>query len=126
MGTAIISGAVALVGSILTFIVSMKQIQNKQQTAQAEQLATLKKELTEKLDEHRTEYLKGIDEVKESLKSSDDKISDLKGSYQTSIATINLSLSNLTAQVEKHNSVIERTFLLEKDVAVLKNELGKK
>lgn len=108
-------------GSVLVYKSQIKQLEANQKKSQEEQLTAFKNELNNKLDEHRKEYLKGIDEVKDSIADTNGKLTDLKASYQTSIATIDLSLSNLSRNVEKHNSVIERTFLLEKDVAVLKN-----
>lgn len=108
-------------GSVLVYKSQIKQLEVNQKKSQEEQLTAFKNELNNKLDEHRKEYLKGIDEVKDSIDDTNGKLTDLKASYQTSIATIDLSLSNLSRNVEKHNSVIERTFLLEKDVAVLKN-----
>lgn len=108
-------------GSVLVYKSQIKQLEVSQKKSQEEQLTAFKNELNNKLDEHRKEYLKGIDEVKDSLDDTNGKLTDLKASYQTSIATIDLSLSNLSRNVEKHNSVVERTFLLEKDVAVLKN-----
>lgn len=38
-------------------------------------------------------------------------------------ALIEYKLDELTKRVDKHNNVIERTHELEKDVAVIKNEL---
>lgn len=109
-------------GSVLVYKGQIKQLEASQKASQKEQLGELKKELTSKLDEHRKEYLEGIADVKNSIENTNAKMTDLKSEYQTSIATINLSLSNLTKQVEKHNSVVERTYVVEKDVAVLKNK----
>lgn len=108
-------------GSVLVYKGQIKQLEASQKASQKEQLGELKKELTSKLDEHRKEYLEGIADVKNSIENTNAKMTDLKSEYQTSIATINLSLSNLTKQVEKHNSVVERTYVVETDVAVLKN-----
>lgn len=38
-------------------------------------------------------------------------------------ALIEYKLDELTKRVDKHNNIIERTFALEKDVAVIKTEL---
>lgn len=39
------------------------------------------------------------------------------------IAVLQTEMKNLTAEVKKHNGVIERTYNLEKDMAVVKNEV---
>lgn len=106
---AIISGAVALVGSILTFIISMKQIQNKQREEQAKQLEQLRTDLTKKLEEHRTEYINGITEVK-------DKISDMKAAYQQTSTVMGLKIDALEKKQDVHNSLISRMYEAEKKV----------
>ena len=104
---AIISGVVALVGSILTFIVSMKQIQNKQREEQAKQIEQLRTDLTKKLEEHRTEYINGISEVK-------DKISDMKTAYQQTSTVMGLKIDALEKKQDVHNSLISRMYEVEK------------
>ena len=44
-------------------------------------------------------------------------------SNSRSQAVIEVKLDNLAAKVEKHNSMIERTYALEQDVAVLKRDV---
>lgn len=44
-----------------------------------------------------------------------------QASFDKAIAIIEYRINELSARVEKHNNVVERTYALEKDVAVLKN-----
>lgn len=104
---AIISGVVALVGSILTFIVAMKQIQTKQREEQAKQLENLRADLNKKLEEHRTEYIDGIMEIKE-------KISDVKAAYQHTSTVMELKIDALEKKQDVHNSLISRMYEVEK------------
>ena len=41
-----------------------------------------------------------------------------KAQLDTAIALINLKIDQLTAQVEKHNNLVERTYQLERDVTL--------
>lgn len=108
---AIISGVVALVGSlvgsILTFIISMKQIQNKQREEQAKQLEQLRSDLNKKLEEHRTEYIEGITDIKE-------KISDVKTAYQHTSIVMELKIDALEKKQDVHNNLISRMYEVEK------------
>ena len=78
-----------------------KELAEKQR--QAEQLEKFKEEIIKTLDTHRKEYLEGIDGVK-------DTITDMKATYQTTVATVSLQISNLEEKQDKHNSIIERTY----------------
>jgi outer membrane murein-binding lipoprotein Lpp len=44
-------------------------------------------------------------------------------SNSRSRAVMEVKIDNLTRQVEKHNCLIERTYALEQDVAVVKTEI---
>lgn len=44
-------------------------------------------------------------------------------SNSRSRAVMEVKLDNLTTQVEKHNRLVERTYALEQDVAVVKAEI---
>lgn len=46
---------------------------------------------------------------------------EIQASFNQAIAVIECHITELSARVEKHNNVVERTYALEKDVAVLKN-----
>lgn len=84
----------------------------KAQKLAFDSLADIRKSITDTLAEHKDEYLSRIKGVENS-------ILETQAVYQQTIAIFDVKLENLTKQVEKHNSVVERTFLLERDVAVL-------
>lgn len=44
-------------------------------------------------------------------------------SNSRSRAVMEMKIDNLTRQVEKHNCLIERTYALEQDVAIVKTEI---
>lgn len=79
---------------------------------QTKQLEKFKEEIIKTLDEHRKEYLEGIEGVK-------DTISDIKAAYQTTVATVSLQINNLEEKQDKHNNIIERTYKLESEVKLL-------
>lgn len=78
------------------------------------QMDSFKDEIVSTLNNHREEYLKGIESVK-------DDITDLRAEYKQSQAVISLQIGNLEKKQDKHNSTIERTYKLEQEVEVLKN-----
>lgn len=63
--------------------------------------------------ENKELVLKKVDELKED-------ISDINAVVQQQIATQTLEIKHLTAQVEKHNGVLERVFKLEQAVEDMK------
>lgn len=101
----IISSGVVLVGYILV-----------DRREKSKQLDGFKNEVMDTLKEHREEYLKGINEVKDS-------ITDLTAKTQQTQAILELKIDALEKKQDKHNSIIERTYALERDVAVLKTEI---
>ena len=50
-----------------------------------------------------------------------DDISGINANVQQQIAIIDLKISDLTKQVERHNSVVERTYAIEKSIGILEN-----
>lgn len=117
---ALITGGITLIGSILAFRTSSKQIQLKQKEIQESQFKEFKSEINSKLDNHKKEYLNGIENVKQGLNSLSDEVTDLRATYQEAISLIECKIDNLEKKQDKHNSVIERTYKLEADVAILK------
>ena len=69
------------------------------------------------LNDHREEYLSGIQDVKDEVKS-------VKSTVELNQALTNEKIDTLSARVEKHNGVLERTFKLETEMAVAKEEIG--
>lgn len=82
-----------------------------------DEIAEQKKDYMKHLKEDKEEYLEGIKRVEAS-------ILEMQAVYQQTVAIVDIKIENLTKQVEKHNSVVERTYGLEKDVAVLKQQIG--
>lgn len=102
---AVIGGAVTLTGYILVD----KREKNKQ-------LDNFKEEVIKTLNSHRTEYLNGIAEVKSN-------ISDIKTAYVQSQSVIELKIDSLEKKQDKHNSLIDRMYHTEQDVAVIKEQI---
>lgn len=117
----IISGAVSLITAVLVFITNNKKLRAEQEKMFAEQLKAqdakideFKKEITKTLLDHKDLYIREINDVHSSITA-------IKAENQQFQATFTLQIDELSRRVEKHNSVVERTFALEKEVAVLDN-----
>lgn len=91
---AIISGAVALVGSLTTWRVTARKDQ----------------------DETRKQLKAEIDGLKED-------VSGIEATFQQHIAVIDVKIDTLSERVEKHNNVIERTYKLEQAVEDMKKAM---
>lgn len=70
------------------------------------QMDGFKDEIVSTLNNHREEYLKGIESVK-------DDITNLRAEYQQSQAIIGLKIDALEKKQDAHNSVVTRVFQLE-------------
>lgn len=68
-------------------------------------------------DENKKLVLSKVEELKTET-------SDVKAVVQQQIATQTLEIKHLTAQVEKHNGVIERVFKLEQAVEDMRVRIG--
>lgn len=77
-------------------------------------LNDLKKEITDILENHREEYLKGIDDVKHS-------VLEMSSVYQQTVAIIELKIDNLEKKQDKYNHLQERMAQAQLDIAVLDN-----
>ena len=117
----LISGIVTAFGAVLGFIATPKSVKQKEEENRQKQLADLENRLSDKLSRHKEEYLQEIGSVKTSIRSLEDTITEMKAEYQTTVATVSLQIDTLEKAQNKHNSVIERTYALERDVEVLKN-----
>lgn len=117
----LISGIVTAFGAVLGFIATQKSVKQKEEENRQKQLADLENRLSDKLSRHKEEYLQEIGLVKSSIRSLEDTITEMKAEYQTTVATVSLQIDSLEKAQNKHNSVIERTYALERDVEVLKN-----
>ena len=98
--TTIISTIASLAVAFGTWHVTIKKDREKQVD-----------EIKSMLDSHREEYLGKIRDVQ-------DDITEVNSTVQNQISIIEVRISDLTKSVDKHNQVIERTFLLEQTTAV--------
>lgn len=119
--TAIISGVVTLICALLTFIATQKKARSEQiqrledfQKEQQKQIVQFQKDVREEMSTLQDSYSEHLVEVKTM-------INELRASYQQMQATIEIRLDNLEKKQDKHNSIIERTYELERQVAVLDN-----
>lgn len=97
-----------------------KSLNNAHKYAQ-DSLDEMKSEIMESIKEQRdliqkdkTDYIDGIQEVKAS-------ITEMSGVYQQTVAIIEIKIDNLEKKQDLHNSVISRTYELEKQVSLLDN-----
>lgn len=95
-------------------IKQIKKSLNEAHNYAQKSLDAMRKEILDTINKDRGEYLNGIKEVKES-------ITEMSSAYQQTVAIIELKIENLTKQVEKHNSVVERTYANEKAIGILEN-----
>lgn len=98
--TTIISTVASLIVAFGTWTITMKKDREKQMT-----------EIKDILNNHRDEYLGKIRDVQ-------DDITNVNSTVQQQVAIIEVKISDLSKEVEKHNQVIERTFKLEQTTAV--------
>ena len=101
-----ITAGMSLIVAFGTWHITMKKDREKQVG-----------EVKKILDNHREEYLSGIQDVK-------DEVSDSKATVQTYIAVTNEKIDTLSKRVEKHNNIIDRTYKLETEMAVAKEEIS--
>ena len=122
--TAIITGAVAVVTTMITATVTYRLSVKKDRN---EQVAAVKSELIKY-------HEKNCDEIKEirenDLRKLGDSFTEMGANLQQKIAIIELSLEHtrqdittLSNRVEKHNGVIERTYRLEDNDKLLDEKI---
>lgn len=101
-----ITAGMSLIVALGTWHVTMKKDREKQT-----------EEVKQVLDKHREEYLSGIQEVK-------DEVSSVKSTVKLNQAVTNEKIDTLSDRVERHNNVIDRTYKLESEMAVAKEEIS--
>lgn len=110
---ALIAGAVTLITSMGTWHFSMKKDRDKQRD-------DLKAELLAYHEKNRAE----IKDIREhDLREIRDDLTDMGANLQQKVAVIDEQIRTLSARVEKHNQVVERTFRLEATVADIKSDI---
>lgn len=110
----LITGIVTALGSILGFIGTIHAQKQKALEAHENAQNQLKNDLEAKLDAHKKEYLSEITSVKDSL-------TEMRAQTQNWQSVMEVRFDNLEQKVMKHNNFMERVATLEKDVAVLQN-----
>ena len=110
----IIEGGVTIVGSVLGFIGVVYVQRKKSVDAHIETQKAFQKEIYDKLDEHRKEYLAEIENVK-------DELTDMRAQTQQWQSNYEIKFNNLVDKVNRHNNFMERLATAEKDIAVLQN-----
>ena len=110
----IIEGGVTIVGSVLGFIGVVYVQRKKSVDAHIETQKAFQNEIYKKLDEHREEYLSEINSVK-------DELTNMRAQTQNWQSVMEVKFIELEKKVMKHNNFMERVATLEKDVAVLNN-----
>ena len=118
----LISGIVTAFGAVLGFIATQKSVKQKEEEIRQKQLADLENRLSDKLSRHKEEYLQEIGSVKTSIRSLEDNLAEVRATTQQFQAVIECKIEELSNRVEKHNTVIERTYALEKAVGILENK----
>lgn len=125
---ALITGGVtlvtSLVSSILVFIINNKKLRAEQEKTQADQIAAqnakidkMQADILKELSDHKEEYMNEINNIHNS-------ITEIKMEAKNDRALTTQEIKTLSERVEKHNNIIERTYKLETDVAVLKEKVG--
>ena len=118
---ALIAGVVTLVTTLLTLQVTMKKDRDKQRD-------DIKAELIKYHEKNREE----IQDIRQNdLRVLRDNVTTMAASLQQKIAVIELELGHtrndittLSARVEKHNNVIERTYRLEETDKLLDEKIS--
>lgn len=119
--TALITGTVAIVTTMITAIVTYRLSSKKDRN---EQVAAVKAELIKYHEKNRDEIRdirqNDLREIREDITQTRDDITQMGANLQQKIAIVELNQSHmredvvvLSNRVEKHNGVIERTYRLE-------------
>jgi len=117
----LITGIVTAFGSILGFITTIQAQKQKALEAHETSQKNMQKELEEKLDKHKKEYLERIDTVERKVRDNLDSLADMRAQTQAWQSVMEVKFDNLEQKVMKHNNFMERVAVLEKEVAVLQN-----
>lgn len=119
--TALITGTVAIVTTMITATVTYRLSSKKDRN---EQVAAVKAELIKYHEKNRDEIRdirqNDLREIREDITQTRDDITQMGANLQQKIAIVELNQSHmredvvvLSNRVEKHNGVIERTYRLE-------------
>lgn len=121
IATALITGGVTSLGSVLGFIGTMAAQKKKDLDAHKEATEKFQKSIEDKLDSHKVEYLEEINRVNLAIKKNSDDISEMRTESALFQKEMTLKFENLAEKVQKHNNVVERMQKAELAIAVLEN-----
>ena len=119
----IITGAVAALGTILGYISATKENKRKAEEAHDKALEDFRKEIYDKLEEHKQEYLEEIENVKEAVRMNNNTIKELSAENREFQSVMKVEIKTLSDKQEKYNNVIGRTFHLEERASVLEEKV---
>lgn len=119
----IITGTVTALGTILGFITATKENKRKAEEAHNKALEEFRSGINNKLEEHKTQYLKEIENVKEAVRANNDTVKYMSSENREFQSIIQERIKTLSDRVEKHNNVIERTYNLEERASVLEEKV---
>lgn len=109
---ALIAGGVTLATSLTTSILANSQSNKKLKAEQDKNISNQMNELKSHMDASRDLYMQQIAAVQ-------GEISELKHKQELNQQSLEMQIVTLSDRVEKHNSVVERTYALEKATTVL-------
>lgn len=121
IATALITGGVTSLGSVLGFIGTMAAQKKKDLDAHKEATEKFQKSIEEKLEEHKIEYLGQIAEVNKAIRKNSDDISEMRTESALFQKEITIKFANLSEKVNKHNNFMEKLQQAQLDIEVLKN-----
>lgn len=121
IATALITGGVTSLGSVLGFIGTMAAQKKKSYDAHIQLQNEFQRSIENKLDKHREEYLTEIGRVNNLIRKNSDDITAMKAQDLLFQTEFNLKFKNLEEKVTKHNNIVERMQKAELDIAVLQN-----
>lgn len=111
-----ITGAVTLITSLTTSILANSQSNKKLKAEQDKNISNQMNELKSHLDESRDLYMSKISDVQ-------GEIAELKHKQELNQQSLEMQITTLSDRVEKHNSVVERTYKAEQDIVLLKEQV---
>lgn len=118
---ALITGAVSVIGFLLTFSISNKKLKAEQEQRMMERDEKLHEEIVAFQHEARESASELQDAFAEHKVEMQQALSELKSSYRQTEATIALRLAAIEKKQEMHNNVIERVYGLEARMKVVEN-----
>lgn len=116
--TALITGSVTSLGTILGFIATNKKNKAEQDETHKKQLEQLRDSLEKRMDADKEDARRGMDAINAHIKEYADYFAEMKAQTQTYQAVVEEKINELSRRVELHNKVVERTYGLEEKTSV--------